>query len=156
MKNLSIAVLPGDGIGPEIINEAVKVCDSIAKKFGHEIKWNHALVGAVAIDATGNPYPEETHKICVNADAILFGAMGDPKYDNNPKAKIRPEQGLLKMRKKLGLYANLRPTLVFESLLDMSPIKEDRISGTDILFVRELTGGIYFGERGRKNDENYC
>ena len=102
MKNLSIAVLPGDGIGPEIINEAVKVCDSIAKKFGHEIKWNHALVGSAAIDATGNPYPEETHKICINADAILFGALGDPKYDNDPTAKVRPEQGLLKMRKKLG------------------------------------------------------
>ena len=112
MKQLRIAVLPGDGIGPEIINEAVKVCDSISKKFGHEIKWTHALVGAAAIDATGNPFPEETHKICLNADAILFGALGDPKYDNDPTAKVRPEQGLLEMRKKLCLYANIRPTFV--------------------------------------------
>ena len=152
MKHLSIAVLPGDGIGPEIINEGVKVCNSIAKKFGHKIKWNHALVGAAAIDATGNPYPEETHKICENADAILFGALGDPKYDNDPTAKVRPEQGLLKMRKKLGLYANIRPTFVFPSLIEKSPIKKDRIIGTDLVFVRELTGGIYFGDKGVKEN----
>ena len=119
MKCLKIAVLPGDGIGPEIIKEAAKVCDSISKKFGHEIKWNYALVGAAAIDATGNPYPDQTHKICVNADAILFGALGDPKYDNDPTAKVRPEQGLLEMRKKLGLYANIRPTFVFPSLISV-------------------------------------
>ena len=152
MKHLSIAVLPGDGIGPEIINEGVKVCNAIAKKFGHKIKWNHALVGAAAIDATGNPYPEETHKICENADAILFGALGDPKYDNDPTAKVRPEQGLLKMRKKLGLYANIRPTFVFPSLIEKSPIKKDRIIGTDLVFVRELTGGIYFGDKGVKEN----
>ena len=152
MKHLSIAVLPGDGIGPEIINEGVKVCNSIAKKFGHKIKWNHALVGAAAIDATGNPYPEETHKICENADAILFGALGDPKYDNDPTAKVRPEQGLLKMRKKLGLYANIRQTFVFPSLIEKSPIKKDRIIGTDLVFVRELTGGIYFGDKGVKEN----
>ena len=127
MKQLRIAVLPGDGIGPEIINEAVKVCDSISKKFGHEIKWTHALVGAAAIDARGNPYPEETHKICLNADAILFGALGDPKYDNDPTSKVRPEQGLLEMRKKLGLYANIRPTFVFPSLIEKSPIKREKI-----------------------------
>ena len=152
MKQLRIAVLPGDGIGPEIINEAVKVCDSISKKFGHEIKWTHALVGAAAIDATGNPFPEETHKICLNADAILFGALGDPKYDNDPTAKVRPEQGLLEMRKKLGLYANIRPTFVFPSLIEKSPIKKERIIGTDLVFVRELTGGIYFGEKGTKEN----
>ena len=153
---LKIAVLPGDGIGPEVTNESIKVLNCIVKKFNHEIEMNEGLVGAIAIDHNNNPYPDETHKLCLESDAILFGAIGDPKYDNDPKAKIRPEQGLLEMRKKLGLYANLRPTIVFDSLLDMSPIKEERIAGTDILFVRELTGGIYFGERGRKNNDNYA
>ena len=153
---LKIAVLPGDGIGPEVTNESIKVLNCIAKKFNHEVEMNEGLVGAIAIDHHNNPYPDETHNLCLESDAILFGAIGDPKYDNDPKAKIRPEQGLLEMRKKLGLYANLRPTLVFDSLLHMSPIKEERITGTDILFVRELTGGIYFGERGRKNNDNYA
>ena len=153
---LKIAVLPGDGIGPEVTNESIKVLKCITKKFNHEVEIKTGLVGAIAIDEYSDPYPQQTHKICLNSDAILFGAIGDPKYDNNPKAKIRPEQGLLKMRKQLGLYANLRPTLVFDSLLEMSPIKPDRISGTDILFVRELTGGIYFGDRGRKNNNNYA
>ena len=153
---LKIAVLPGDGIGPEVTNESIKVLNCIVKKFNHEVEMNEGLVGAIAIDHNNNPYPDETHKLCLESDAILFGAIGDPKYDNDPKAKIRPEQGLLEMRKKLGLYANLRPTIVFDSLLDMSPIKEERIAGTDILFVRELTGGIYFGERGRKNNDNYA
>ena len=153
---LKIAVLPGDGIGPEVTNESIKVLNCVVKKFNHEVEMNEGLVGAIAIDHNNNPYPDETHKLCLESDAILFGAIGDPKYDNDPKAKIRPEQGLLEMRKKLGLYANLRPTIVFDSLLDMSPIKEERITGTDILFVRELTGGIYFGERGRKNNDNYA
>ena len=153
---LKIAVLPGDGIGPEVTNESIKVLNCIVRKFNHEVEMNEGLVGAIAIDHNNNPYPDETHKLCLESDAILFGAIGDPKYDNDPKAKIRPEQGLLEMRKKLGLYANLRPTIVFDSLLDMSPIKEERITGTDILFVRELTGGIYFGERGRKNNDNYA
>ena len=153
---LKIAVLPGDGIGPEVTNESIKVLNCIVRKFNHEVEMNEGLVGAIAIDHNNNPYPDETHKLCLESDAILFGAIGDPKYDNDPKAKIRPEQGLLEMRKKLGLYANLRPTLVFDSLLDMSPIKEERITGTDILFVRELTGGIYFGNRGRKNNDNYA
>ena len=154
--NLKIAVLPGDGIGPEVTNESIKVLKCIADKYNHNIELSEGLVGAIAIDEYNDPYPDITHKLCVDSDAILFGAIGDPKYDNDPKAKIRPEQGLLKMRKKLGLYANLRPTIIFESLLDMSPIKEDRISGTDILFVRELTGGIYFGERGRRDNDNYA
>ena len=141
---LKIAVLPGDGIGPEVTNESIKVLNCLAKKFNHEVEMNHGLVGAIAIDHYNDPYPDETHKLCLESDAVLFGAIGDPKYDNDPKAKVRPEQGLLKLRKKLGLYANLRPTIVFDSLLGMSPIKEDRITGTDILFVRELTGGIYF------------
>jgi 3-isopropylmalate dehydrogenase len=153
---LKIAILPGDGIGPEVTNESIKVLNCIAKKFNHDVEMSTGLVGAIAIDEYNDPYPDETHKLCYESDAILFGAIGDPKYDNDPKAKIRPEQGLLKMRKKLGLYANLRPTKVFDSLLEMSPIKEDRIVGTDILFVRELTGGIYFGERGRKNDDNFA
>ena len=150
--NLNIALLPGDGIGPEVIDQAVKVADVIAEKFGHDIKWSKGLTGAAAIDAVGNPYPEETHEICMNADAVLFGAIGDPKYDNDPSAKIRPEQGLLKMRQMLGLFANVRPTFVFPSLIDKSPLKRERIENTDLVFLRELTGGIYFGKRGRLDD----
>ena len=151
---LNIALLAGDGIGPEVIDQAVKVSNAIAQKFNHEINWTSSLTGAAAIDAVGEPYPDETHQVCLDADAILFGAIGHPRFDNDPSAKVRPEQGLLKMRQKLGLFANVRPTFTFPSLLDKSPLKKERIEGTDLVFLRELTGGIYFGERGRKDDGN--
>ncbi|WP_435622533.1 3-isopropylmalate dehydrogenase [Flagellimonas sp.] len=151
---LNIALLAGDGIGPEVIDQAVKVSDAVAEKFNHEISWTPALTGATAIDAVGNPYPDETHEICEAADAVLFGAIGHPRFDNDPSAKVRPEQGLLKMRQKLGLFANVRPTFTFPSLIDKSPLKRERIEGTDLVFLRELTGGIYFGKRGREDDGN--
>ena len=151
---LKIALLAGDGIGPEVIDQAVKVSNAIAKKFNHEITWTPALTGAAAIDAVGDPYPEETHEICASSDAVLFGAIGDPKYDNDPSAKVRPEQGLLRMRKALGLFANVRPTFTFPSLIDKSPLKKERIEGTDLVFLRELTGGIYFGKKGREDEGN--
>lgn len=151
---LNIALLAGDGIGPEVIDQAVKVSNAVAKKFNHEINWTPALTGAAAIDAVGEPYPDETHEICANADAVLFGAIGHPRFDNDPSAKVRPEQGLLKMRQKLGLFANVRPTFTFPSLIDKSPLKRERIEGTDLIILRELTGGVYFGERGRKDNSN--
>ena len=152
---LKIALLPGDGIGPEIVGEAVKVLDRVAAKYGHVFKYEKALVGACAIDATGDPYPAETHAVCLRSDAVLFGAIGDPKYDNDPSAKVRPEQGLLRMRKSLGLYANLRPLAVFDSLAGRSPLKTEIVRGADFLCVRELTGGMYFGRpQGRSEDGN--
>lgn len=151
---LNIALLAGDGIGPEVIDQAVKVSDAIAKKFGHDLSWTPALTGAAAIDDCGEPYPDSTHAVCEAADAVLFGAIGHPKYDNDPSAKVRPEQGLLKMRQKLGLFANVRPTFTFPSLIDKSPLKRERIEGTDLIILRELTGGVYFGERGRKDNGN--
>jgi 3-isopropylmalate dehydrogenase len=153
-KTLKIAVLPGDGIGPEIMEQALKVVKAVEKKFNHHFTFEKGLVGSIAIDETGNPYPDETHNLCMNSDAVLFGAIGDPKYDNNPKAKIRPEQGLLAMRKKLGLYANIRPITTFKSLIHKSPLKNELVDGADFIVIRELTGGIYFGEpRGRSEDQ---
>ncbi len=151
---LNIALLAGDGIGPEVIDQAVKVSNAVAAKYHHEINWKPALTGAAAIDAVGEPYPDETHAICANSDAVLFGAIGHPRFDNDPSATVRPEQGLLKMRQKLGLFANVRPTFTFPSLIEKSPLKKERIEGTDLIILRELTGGIYFGERNRKDDGN--
>lgn len=149
---LKIAVLPGDGIGPEISEEGVKVLDAIAKRYNHKFIYKYGLVGAVAIEATGNPFPEETLQLCLESDAVFFSAVGDPKYDNNPDSKIRPEQGLLKMRKSLELYANIRPITTFQSLLEKSPLKVEVIEDADFICIRELTGGMYFGEK--KEEEN--
>lgn len=153
--NYKIAVLSGDGIGPEIIEQAIKVLKAVEKKFNHKFEFEYALVGACAIDAVGDPFPEETFQLCLDSDAVLFGSIGDPKYDNDPKAKVRPEQGLLAMRKKLGLYANIRPVTTFKSLLHKSPLRRDLVEGADFVVVRELTGGMYFGEpQGRSEDQN--
>jgi 3-isopropylmalate dehydrogenase len=153
--DFKIAVLPGDGIGPEIIDQAKKVVTAVGNKFHHKFNFNNGLVGAIAIDKTGNPLPEETLELCKSSDAVLFGAIGDPKYDNNPAAKVRPEQGLLAMRKELGLYANVRPVTTFPSLIDKSPLKKEIVENVDIMMIRELTGGIYFGKpQGRSEDGN--
>jgi 3-isopropylmalate dehydrogenase len=151
---LNIAVLPGDGIGPEVTKQAIKVLEAIASEFNHNFKFVYGDVGAIAIDKHNDPLPEETLDLCKTSDAILFGAIGHPKYDNDPTAKVRPEQGLLKLRKELGLFANIRPVKAYETLLDKSPLKKNIIKGTDISIYRELTGGIYFGEKRLSDDGN--
>ncbi len=152
---LKIAVLPGDGIGPEISAQGVEVTKAVCEKFGHEVTFEHALCGADAIDKVGDPFPEETFRICQEADAVLFSAVGDPKYDNDPTAKVRPEQGLLAMRKKLGLFANIRPVQTFPCLLHKSPLKDELVEGADFICIRELTGGMYFGEKHEGSDMAY-
>lgn len=152
MAKKHILIVPGDGIGQEVTIVGKKVLEKIAAKFGHDFTYDEALIGHVAIEATGDPLPAETLVKMKASDAVLFGAVGHPKYDNDPSAKVRPEQGLLKMRKELGLYANLRPIKLFDELLSASSIKEEILRGADILFFRELTGDIYFGEKGRKNN----
>ena len=152
--DFNIAVLAGDGIGPEIVEQAIKVLKTVGIKYKHNFNFTEALVGATAIDQVGDPFPEPTFQLCMNSDAVLFGAIGDPKYDNDPKAKVRPEQGLLAMRKKLGLYANIRPVTTFPSLIHKSPLRKDLVEGADFVVIRELTGGIYFGDKGRSEDLN--
>ena len=142
-----IAVILGDGIGPEVTEQSIKVLNIIAKQFKHEFSYENALMGAIAIDKTGNPLPDETIKICLASDAILFGAIGDPKYDNDPTAKVRPEQGLLKLRKELQLFANIRPVKTYETLQHLSPLKPRILENVDFIIFRELTGGIYFGDK---------
>ena len=152
MAKKHILIVPGDGIGQEVTEVGKKVLEKIAAKFGHDFTYDEALIGHVAIEATGDALPAETLEKMKASDAVLFGAVGHPKYDNDPSAKVRPEQGLLKMRKELGLYANLRPIKLFDELLSASSIKPEILKGADILFFRELTGDIYFGEKGRKNN----
>jgi len=155
---MKIAVLPGDGIGPEIMEQGLNVTKALCEKFGHELSYEYGLCGADAIDKVGDPYPDKTHELCMNSDAVLFAAVGDPKFDNDPTLKVRPEQGLLAMRKKLGLYANIRPVATFETLLHKSPLKDELVRGADFMCIRELTGGLYFGKpqgRSEKGDIAY-
>ena len=152
---LKIAVWAGDGRGPEISKVGVDVMNAVAKRFGHEITYTQAICGAAAIDEVGDPFPEETFRTCQEADAVFFSAVGDPKFDNNPAAKVRPEQGLLAMRKKLGLYANIRPVQTFSCLLHKSPLKDELVRGADFVCIRELTGGMYFGEKHEGDDYAY-
>ncbi|MGV0828867.1 3-isopropylmalate dehydrogenase [Empedobacter brevis] len=156
MKMHKIAVLPGDGIGPEVVSETIKILKVVEQVFKYNFEFEQALIGAIAIDETGSPLPEETLQLCKNSDAVLFGAIGDPKYDNNPNAKVRPEQGLLKLRKELGLFANIRPIKAYESLLGKSPLKRSYIEGTDMVIFRELINGIYFGEKFTAQDGSHA
>lgn len=149
----SIALLPGDGIGPEIVEAATRVLDAIAQKYQHNFIYEVSYIGGIAIDTTGDPFPAYTEKLCQKTDAILFGAIGNPKYDNNPSLQVRPEQGLLKMRRALGLYANIRPIISYENLMESSPLKSHLLKGVDFIIVRELTSGIYFGQPSGRSDD---
>lgn len=153
--DLKIAVLAGDGIGPEISAVGVNVMTAVCNKFGHKVSYEYALCGAHAIEEVGDPFPEATYEICKSADAVLFSAVGDPKYDNNPTTKVRPEQGLLAMRKKLGLFANIRPIQTFKCLIHKSPLRNEFVENADFVCIRELTGGMYFGEKYQDNDKAY-
>ncbi|HOM01283.1 MAG TPA: 3-isopropylmalate dehydrogenase [Acetivibrio sp.] len=154
MGKYNIAVLPGDGIGPEVIEQAIKVIEAVGEKYNHSFELKEGLLGGCAIDATGEPFPKETLELCKSFDAVLLGAVGGPKWDNLPGDK-RPEAGLLGIRGALGLYANLRPAVIYQALKGASPLRSDIVKdGIDIMVVRELTGGMYFGERGRVQTEN--
>lgn len=153
--DFKIAVLPGDGIGPEISKQGVDVMTAVCNKFGHTVSYKYGLCGADAIDKVGDPFPKETLDLCTEADAVLFSAVGDPKFDNDPTAKVRPEQGLLAMRKQLGLFANIRPVETFKCLLHKSPLRPELVEGADFICIRELTGGMYFGEKYQDNDRAY-
>ena len=152
----TIAIIEGDGIGPEVTRQSIRVLDAIAEHFGHEFTYRHCLMGADAIDKTGNPLPDETIETCLASDAILFGAIGHPRYDNDPNAKVRPEQGLLKLRKSLQLYANIRPVSTYASLHHLSPLKSRNIEGADFIIFRELTGGIYFGKKESNPEKTFA
>ena len=153
--DFKIAVLPGDGIGPEISEQGVNVMTAVCQRFGHSVTYEYAICGADAIERVGDPFPEETFQTCMRADAVLFSAVGDPKYDNDPAAKVRPEQGLLAMRKRLGLYANVRPVETFDCLVHKSPLKDELVREADFICIRELTGGMYFGEKYQDEDRAY-
>ncbi|NAW51732.1 3-isopropylmalate dehydrogenase [Elizabethkingia argentiflava] len=156
MNEIKIAVLPGDGIGPEVIKESLKVLGAVSEIYACKFLFNEGLVGAKAIFNAGNPLPDETLEICKNSDAVLFGAIGDPHFDNDPKAKLRPEQGLLKLRKELGLFANIRPLKIFDTLVESSPLKKEVIKDTDMVIYRELISGIYFGEKFTEEQGEYA
>jgi 3-isopropylmalate dehydrogenase len=151
-----IAVILGDGIGPEVTQQSIKILDAVGQQFGHKFYYTYCLMGAVAIDQTGDPLPDETVRICLDSDAILFGAIGHPKYDNDPTAKVRPEQGLLKLRKSLGLFANIRPVSSYPALQHLSPVKSKNLEGVDFVIYRELTGGIYFGKKETNEENNFA
>ena len=152
----NIAVILGDGIGPEVTMQSIKVLDAIGDQYGHEFEYKYVLMGADAIDKTGSPLPDETIEVCLASDAILFGAIGHPKYDNDPTAKVRPEQGLLKLRKSLQLFANIRPVTTYPSLQHLSPLKSKLLEDVDFIVFRELTGGIYFGKKETNEEKTYA
>ena len=152
--NKNIVVIEGDGIGPEVTRQSIRVLNAIGERFDHKFNYTFRLMGAIAIDKTGNPLPDETIEACLNSDAVLFGAIGHPKYDNDPTAKVRPEQGLLKLRKSLQLFANIRPIITYSSLHHLSPLKSKQLEGIDFIIYRELTGGIYFGKKELNTDGN--
>lgn len=154
--NKKIAILNGDGIGPEVTAQSIKVLKAIAAEFNHEFVFLEALIGADAIDKTGTALPGETIDICLDSDAVLFGAVGHPKYDNDPGAKVRPEQGILGIRKALQLFANIRPIITYPSLQHLSPLKVNQLEGVDCIIFRELTAGIYFGKKHTSEDGNYA